>query len=71
MIPMNRFTVERLRRVYMLADTQGHVLQCSEIYDSLGLDSPHEIQSILQSGHNAIRIKSDGKGGQYLIRSGS
>ena len=68
--PDESFAVERLRRIYLLADTQGHVLQRSEIYDSLGLDSPAEIKSILQSGHNAIRIKSDGKGGQYLIRSG-
>jgi heavy metal sensor kinase len=68
--PDESFAVERLRRIYLLADTQGHVLQRSEIYDSLGLDSPAEIQAILQSGHNAIRIKSDGKGGQYMIRSG-
>ena len=68
--PDESFAVERLRRIYLLADTQGHVLQRSEIYDSLGLDSPAEIQAILQSGHNAIRIKSDAKGGQYIIRSG-
>ncbi len=68
--PDESFTVERLRRIYLLADTQGHVLQRSEIYDSLGLDSPQEIKSILESGHNDTRIKSDGKGGQYLIRSG-
>ena len=52
--PDESFAVERLRRIYLLADTQGHVLQRSEIYDSLGLDSPAEIKSILQSGHNAI-----------------
>lgn len=68
--PDEAFTVERLRRIYLLADTQGHVLQRSEIYDSLGLDSPSEIRGILKSGHDATRIKSDGKGGQYLIRSG-
>jgi heavy metal sensor kinase len=68
--PDEAFTVERLRRIYLLADTQGHVLQRSEIYEALGLDSPAEIQTILQSGHNAIRIKNDGKGSQYIIRSG-
>jgi len=68
--PDESFAVERLRRIYLLADTQGHVLQRSEIYDDLGLDSPSEIKSILKSGHNATRIKNDGKGGQYIIRSG-
>jgi heavy metal sensor kinase len=68
--PDESFTVERLRRIYLLADTQGHVLQRSEIYDSLGLDSPSEIRAILQSGRNATRIKADGKGAQYIIRSG-
>jgi len=68
--PDESFTVERLRRIYLLADTQGHVLQRSEIYDSLGLDSALEIKAILQSGRNATRIKNDGKGGEYIIRSG-
>lgn len=68
--PDEAFTVERLRRIYLLADTQGHILQRSEIYDSLGLDSPAQIKAILRSGHNATRIVSDGKGSQYMIRSG-
>ena len=68
--PDESFTVERLRRIYLLADTQGHVLQRSEIYDSLGLDSPAEIQATLKSGHNATRIRTDPKGVRYMIRSG-
>jgi heavy metal sensor kinase len=68
--PDESFTVERLRRVYLLADTQGHVLQHSEIYDSLGLDSPAEIQAVLKSGQKATRIRTDPKGVRYMIRSG-
>jgi len=68
--PDESFTVERLRRIYLLADTQGHVLQRSEIYDSLGLDSPAEIQATLKSGHPATRIRPDPKGVRYMIRSG-
>jgi len=68
--PDESFTVERLRRVYLLADTQGHVLQHSEIYDSLGLDSPAEIQAVLKSGQKATRIRTDPKGIRYMIRSG-
>ena len=54
----------------MLADTQGHPLQHSEIYDSLGIDSPAEIRAILQSGKPAIRVRKDPSGVPYLIRSG-
>lgn len=69
--PDESFTVRRLQRVYMLADTQGHPLQHSEIYDSLGIDPPAEIRDILQSGKPAIRLRTDPSGGvPYMIRSG-
>jgi len=68
--PDESFTVRRLQRVYMLADTQGHVLQHSEIYDSIGIDPPAQIQAILQSGSPAIRIRKDANGVPYMVRSG-
>jgi heavy metal sensor kinase len=68
--PDESFVVNRIRRVYLLADTQGHALEHSEIYDSIGLDSPDEIKKILQSGQPAIRIRKDDKGIPYMIRSG-
>ncbi len=68
--PDESFIVNRIRRIYLLADIQGHALQHSEIYDSIGLDSPDEIKKILQSGQNAIRIRKDDKGIPYMIRSG-
>jgi heavy metal sensor kinase len=68
--PDETFTVERIRRVYLLADTQGHALQRSLIYDSIGLDSPAEIQAILRSGHPATRIRKDSMGIPYMIHSG-
>jgi heavy metal sensor kinase len=70
MDPDESFTVERLRRVYLLADTQGHPLQHSVIYDSIGLDSPAEIQAILRSGHPATRLRKDATGIPYMIHSG-
>jgi heavy metal sensor kinase len=54
----------------MLADTQGHRLQNSEIYASLGVDPPAEIRAILQSGQPAIRVRKDPSGVPYMIRSG-
>lgn len=68
--PDESFAVRRVQRVYMLADTQGHPLQHSEIYDSLGIDPPSEIRSILQSGKPSIRQRKDPSGVPYLIRSG-
>src|ERR1700685_828256 len=38
--PDESFTVRRVQRVYMLADTQGQPLQYSQIYKSLGIDPP-------------------------------
>src|SRR5579863_5268232 len=68
--PDESFTVRRVQRIYMLADTQGHPLQHSEIYDSLGIDPPSEIRAILQSAKPAIRQRKDPSGVSYLIRSG-
>ena len=68
--PDESFTVRRVQRVYMLADTQGNKLQDSAIYDSLGIDPPAEIRSILQSGKPAIRVRTDPGGVPYMIRSG-
>ncbi len=67
--PDETFTVERLRRVYMLADTQGHPLQYSVIYNSIGLDSPDQIKAILAAGKET-RVRTDAQGIPYMIRSG-
>jgi len=68
--PDESFTVRRVQRVYMLADTAGHPLQHSDIYDSIGIDPPAEIREILQSGKPAIRVRIDASGVPYMIRSG-
>jgi len=68
--PDESFTVRRVQRVYMLADTQGQPLQYSEIYKSLGVDPPAEIRAVLQAGKPAIRVRTDPGGVPYMIRSG-
>jgi heavy metal sensor kinase len=68
--PDESFTVRRVQRVYMLADTQGQPLQYSEIYKSLGIDPPSDIRAILQSGKPSIRLRKDPGGISYMIRSG-
>src|SRR5260370_6519621 len=68
--PDESFIVRRMQRVYLLADTEGHALQHSVIYDSMGLDSQAEIKAILKSPQASIRIKTDKDGIPYMIRSG-
>ncbi len=68
--PDEAFIVSRLLRVYLLTDAQGHPIQRSEIYESLGFDSPDYIKSVIQSGAKAVRILHDPKGVPYLVRSG-
>jgi heavy metal sensor kinase len=68
--PDESYVVRRLQRVYMLGDTEGHALQHSTIYDSIGVDSPDEIKAILKSGQPATRIRKDSQGTPYMIRSG-
>ena len=68
--PDESFVVRRLQRVYLLADPEGHPLQHSVIYDSIGLDSPAEVKAILKSGQPATSIRKDGMGIPYMIHSG-
>jgi heavy metal sensor kinase len=68
--PDEAFAVERLRRVYLLADVEGHQLQHSTLYESIGFDTPAEIKAILKSGKQATRLRKDKDGLPYLIRSG-
>jgi heavy metal sensor kinase len=68
--PDESFAVNQLRRVYLLTDPEGHPLQWSEIYKSIGFNSPAEIKAILQSGKQAISVRKDSQGTPYLIRSG-
>ncbi|HYL78420.1 MAG TPA: ATP-binding protein [Bryobacteraceae bacterium] len=68
--PDESFIVNRIRRVYLLADSEGHPMQHSVIYDSIGLDSPAEIKAILKTGQSATRVRKDSDGVPYMIRSG-
>ena len=66
------FAVDRLKHVYVLTDIEGHYIQISDIYESLGVDSPDYIKSVLRQGPKAraVRLRTDKSGTPYLIRSG-
>jgi heavy metal sensor kinase len=70
--------VERLKRVYVVADAEGNVLvdsqgtpQISPAYASTGRDSPAEIAAALRAKPPHWTIRKNSKGVPYLVRSGA
>ena len=75
--PDESFFIQRLQHVYEVTDAEGHilfdnqgVLQISEIYASLGPDSPAQIAAVLKSKQPHWEVRKTAKGVPYLIRSG-
>jgi len=77
--PDESFFIDRLQRVYLVADAQGHVLvdsetgnlQTSEAYEAIGRDSPSQIAAVLNSKGPHWEVRKNSKGVPYLIRSGA
>ncbi len=69
--PEEAFIVERLRHVYLLTDANGNVLQASERYASIGIDSPEEIRRVLSLRDGETHIRRDKDGTPYMIKVGS
>jgi heavy metal sensor kinase len=68
--PDDDYIVRRLQHVYLLTDAKGSVLQASDIYASLGEDTPQEVAATLRSHEPTWRVKKSKEGVDYLIRSG-
>ena len=68
--PEEAYIVERLRHVYILADYNGKVLEHSQTYDSIGIDSPQEIGRILNLPMPEIHVRRDAEGVPYMIKAG-
>ena len=68
--PEEAYIVERLRHVYILADYHGKVLEHSQTYDSIGIDSPQEIARILSLPLPEIHVRRDADGVPYMIKAG-
>src|ERR1700687_213605 len=69
--PEEAYIVERLRHVYLLTDSNGKVLEHSQTYDSIGVDSPQEIFRILRLPQPEIHVRRDADGVPYMIKAGS
>jgi heavy metal sensor kinase len=67
--PDESAAVAGVKKVYLIADAEGHVLEGSANYRSLGMDNPSEIRSVLQSPGAVWHERSDGEGAPYLIRA--
>jgi heavy metal sensor kinase len=75
--PDESFFIQRLQRVYEVTDADGRilsdergVLQISDIYESLGRDTPAQIASVLHSSQPHWEIRKTARGAPYLVRSG-
>jgi heavy metal sensor kinase len=62
-------TVAGVQGVYLIADEQGHILDDSATYQSLGEDKPDQIRNVLKSQQATWLEKHDDKGSPYLIRA--
>jgi heavy metal sensor kinase len=69
--PEEAYIVSRLKHVFLLTDANGNVLDDSETYESIGVDSRQEIARILSLPSPEVHIRSDKEGVPYLIKAGS
>jgi heavy metal sensor kinase len=62
--------VERLRRLLLITDRDGTVLEVSNGYRAFGVETPTEIAQILANRMPQWKLKKDGKGSTLLVRYG-
>ncbi len=68
--PDEDFAVERLRRVYLLTDAKGAVMEVSTIYQSVGIDQAKAIEAAIKGGQPIWKRRVSPHGIPYLIRAG-
>jgi len=67
--PDESSAVAGAQKVYLIADAQGHVMDGSSNYQSLGMDKPAQIRRVLQSPGAIWTETTDGRNVPYLIRA--
>ena len=68
--PEESFTVERLRRVFLLATAEGEIVEISNGYLSIGRESEQTIRDVLRLGRTVTAKRRDARGETYLVRMG-
>ena len=66
--PEEKSAVAGVQKVFLIADGAGHVMASSN-FESLGMDKPAEIRSVLQATGAVWSNKTDSDGVPYLIRA--
>src|SRR4051812_29250013 len=69
--PEEAYILERLRHIYVLTDSNGYLLEHSETYDSIGIDSPAEVARILRLPKPEVHFRRDKNGVGYMIKAGA
>lgn len=64
------YDVERLRRVLMLADPQGNILEISNGYTALGEETHAQIHRVASKPQTVTEMRQDQKGSPYMVRMG-
>jgi heavy metal sensor kinase len=67
--PDEKGAVAGVQKLFLIADASGHVMEASSNYESLGMDKPTEIRSVLQATGAIWSNKTDSDGVPYLIRA--
>lgn len=62
--------VARLRDVYLLADHDGHVLEVSEKFRAMGVETPETIRKAIAAGRPVTALRESLQGVPYLVRAG-
>jgi heavy metal sensor kinase len=62
--------IERLRLIYMIANSSGEVIESSELYRELGYESPASVGTVLASGQPYYVKRFNGKQ-PFLVRQAS
>jgi len=68
--PEENFIVSRLKHIFLITDANGAALDYDDTYESIGLDSPEEIQRILHLPQPETHMRWDKNGTPYLIKAG-
>lgn len=64
------YAVERLRRVLLLTDPQGNILEISNGYSALGEEPRELIQRVARRAQTVTEFRQDQKGASYMVRMG-
>ncbi len=64
------YIVSRIKHVFLITDANGVPLDYDETYESIGLDSPEEIRTVLDQHDPVVHLRWDKNGTPYLIKAG-